>query len=202
MKGSIKSIFFGLLGVLLSVLLFVFVNSSYLSSKKKSGADKVVNFDLKKIEKIKEFKRKIPKKTIKKQKALKPNVRSLIKGMAFGLPAFEIDLDSTSGLLGEDSYMNGAEVQVKPKVVYRPELMYPEKALEENLKGFVVLGVFINKFGELEKADVMESFPQGVFDKAALDNIKKWKFKAAEHKGVSVSTWQEQRITFGSSEES
>ena len=31
-------------------------------------------------------------------------------------------------------------------------------------------------------------------------NIKKWKFKPALHKGVTVSTWQEQKISFGSSD--
>lgn len=202
MKGNFKNILFGLLGVTLSLMLFLFVNSSYLSSKKKTNSDKVVNFEVQKINKKKEFKKVVQKKEIKKEKALKPNVRSMIKGMAFGLPAFEVDLDSTSGLLGEDGYMNGSEVQEKPKVLYRPELIYPEKALEEDVKGFVVLGVFINKFGELEKADVMESVPKGVFDKAALENVKRWKFKPAKHKGVSVSTWQEQRISFGSREES
>ena len=202
MKDNLKNILFGVLGVTLSLMLFLFVNSSYLSSKKKVNSDKVVNFEVQKINKKKEFKKVVQKKEIKKEKALKPNVRSMIKGMAFGLPAFEVDLNSTSGLLGEDGYMNGSEVQEKPKVLYRPELIYPEKALEEDVKGFVVLGVFINKFGELEKADVMESVPKGVFDDAALENIKRWKFKPAKHKGVSVSTWQEQRISFGSREES
>lgn len=202
MRDNLKNIFFGLSGVTVSLLLFVFLNSSYLNSKKKVNTDKIVSFDVQKNDKKREFKKIQQKKETKKEKALKPNVRSMIKGMAFGLPAFEVDLSSTSGLLGEDGYMNGSDVQEKPKVIFRPELIYPEKALEEDVKGFVVLGIFINKFGELEKADVMESVPEGVFDSAALENIKKWKFKPAKHKGVSVSTWQEQRISFGSREES
>ena len=120
----------------------------------------------------------------------------MIRGLSFGLPAFEMDLLADGGPLGSDNYMNGKDVEIKPKVVYRPDLRFPKEALDKRINGYVVVGVFIGSQGSIEKVEIMESEPRGYFDFVALENIKKWRFKPAKHKGVRVSTWQEQRITF------
>jgi TonB family protein len=48
--------------------------------------------------------------------------------------------------------------------------------------------------------DVIESHPKGLFDKAAMASLKKWRFKPAVHKGINVATWQEQKIVFDAEE--
>ena len=195
MKAKLYAFSGALFGLLLTVGLFSFVNSSFMMLKEPKKTQSVTKFKVlkkqpKKITRVK------PKKKPEKKQTLKPNMRNMIKGLSFGLPAFEMDLLADGGLLDADNYMNGKSVEVKPKVTYRPDLTFPEEALKKNINGYVVFGVFIDSSGAIEKVEVMESEPEGYFDQVAMENIKKWRFKPAKHKGVSVSTWQEQRIIF------
>ena len=190
--ASLLGAFFGLS---LTLGLFGFVNSSFMLVKEPRSNSSVTKFKVvkkqpKKITRIK------PKKKPEKKPSLKPNMRGLIRGLSFGLPAFEMDLLVHGGLLDSDNYMNGKDVEIKPKVMFRPDLRFPQEAMDKNINGYVVFGVFIGVQGEIEKIEIMESEPQGFFDDVALENIKKWRFKPAKHKGVVVSTWQEQRIIF------
>jgi len=170
-----------------------------MHKKTNDKVESVTRFDVLK-KKPKKITRIKPRKKPRKKQTLKPNVRSMIKGLSFGLPAFEVDLLADGGLLGSDNYMNGKDVEVKPKLTYRPELSFPQEALDKEIDGYVVFGVFIDSTGSIEKVEIMESEPEGFFDDVALKNIEKWKFKPAKHKGVSVSTWQEQKISFNASE--
>lgn len=52
------------------------------------------------------------------------------------------------------------------------EPIYPLKARQGRVEGFVVLGVRINESGEVEDIKVLRSIP--VFDKAAADAVKQW----------------------------
>jgi protein TonB len=195
MKARLHAFLGALFGLVLTVGLFSFVNSSFMMIKEPKSSKNITKFKVvkkqaKKITRIK------PKKKPEKKQTLKPNMRNMIRGLSFGLPAFEMDLLAGGGLLGGDNYMNGKDVEIKPKVVYRPDLTFPQEALDKNINGYVVFGVFIDSQGTIEKVEIMESEPSGYFDDVAMENIKKWRFKPAKHKGVTVSTWQEQRITF------
>ncbi len=196
MKGYKKTFFGGVFGVFFSVFLLFLVNSSFFTSSRKLNNKKVSKFEIKKIKKKQEIvsQKKKPKKMEKEN--LKPDLKSMISGMSFGIPAFELDLGSGSDFLKNGNYVNGNDVDQKPKVLYRPELDFPEKALSNNISGFVTFGLFIDENGKLQKIDIIESSPKGVFEDTALSNIKKWRFKAAVHKGIKVSTWQEQKIVF------
>lgn len=200
MKAKLHTFLGAFFGLVLTLGLFSFVNSSFMHKKNDKSVKSVTTFEVLK-KKPKKITRIKPKKKPKKKAALKPNIKSMIKGLSFGLPAFEMDILSDGSLLGADNYMNGQDVEVKPKLTYRPELNYPQEALDKNINGYVVFGVFIDSEGLIEKVEVMESEPQGFFDEVALQNIKKWRFKPAKHKGVTVSTWQEQKISFDSSGE-
>ena len=191
----LKAFLGALFGLCLTLGLFSFVNSSFMLVKNPKSKQNVTSFRVVK-KKPKKITRIKPKKKPEKKAVLKPNMRNMIRGLSFGLPAYEMDLLADGGLLGSDNYMNGKDVEIKPKVTYRPDLSFPEEALNKNINGYVVFGVFIDSEGGIEKVEIMESEPQGFFDEVALRNIKKWRFKPAKHKGVSVSTWQEQKITF------
>lgn len=184
----------GFLGVCLSLALFALVNSSLLGFKKDKKSLKT-QFKIAQLKQAKKHLKK-PLKKKSKPKTLKPDMRSLISGLSFGIPALEMDFGSSSDFLNSGSYMDGSKVDKKPKVVYRPDLSFPEEALDKNISGYVVIGVFIDQEGRIQKTDVIESSPRGVFDKVALENLKAWKFKPAEYKGAKVATWQEQKIVF------
>jgi protein TonB len=199
MKSLQRAFIGGVFGFVMSIGLLLLVNASFFGSSRDSNRKTVSQFEIKKTKKKKQLQTQ-KKKSQKKKSSLKPDLKNLISGMSFGIPAFELDFDSGSDFLNNGNYVNGKNVDQKPKVIYRPDLDFPEEAYSNNVSGYVVFGLFINANGELQKVDIIESSPEGVFDESALVNIKKWRFKPAVHKGVSVATWQEQRIVFNAGE--
>lgn len=197
---NFKSFSGGALGFLGSVILLLIVNSSFMNFSKTKKPTEVVKFEIKKQKITKKMSKPKPKAKPKKSPSLKPDLKSMIAGMSFGIPAFEMELGSGSDFLNQGGYMNGSKVDQKPKVIYRADLDFPEEAVSENQSGFVTFGVFIDEEGNLKKLDVLESHPEGVFEKAAMTSLKKWKFKPAVHKGIKVATWQEQKIIFNAEE--
>lgn len=70
--------------------------------------------------------------------------------------------------------------------VKRIEPSYPEKAIEENIEGFVVIEFDITETGTTDNIQVVQSSPKGVFDKNALMAFKQWEFKPAVTNGKGV----------------
>jgi len=196
MKNLLRSLGAGLLGLIATLALLMIINSSLMEMGRTTDTERVVKFEIKKQQQTKKIAQIKKKKKPKKNNKLKPDLRSIVSGMSFGIPAFEVDLGSGSDFLNQGGYMNGSQVDQKPKVIYRAELDFPEEALNANKGGYVTFGVFIDENGNLKKIDVLDSHPKGVFEKAAAASLKRWKFKPAIHKGINVATWQEQKIVF------
>ncbi len=73
---------------------------------------------------------------------------------------------------------------------------YPRGAIRENVEGWVVLLVKIDAVGEVLEATVFDSSPPGRFEKAALEAVRKWKFKPRVVDGKPVGVTGSQRFTF------
>jgi len=43
---------------------------------------------------------------------------------------------------------------------------------------------------------VIESYPEGVFDEAAMQGVNQWKFSPAMYQGKAVRAWARQRVRF------
>ncbi len=54
---------------------------------------------------------------------------------------------------------------------------YPKVAVESNLSGYVVMTFNINKQGDVTDIVVVESNLKGIFDKAAVQALSKWKYE-------------------------
>lgn len=65
---------------------------------------------------------------------------------------------------------------------------YPEKALINNIEGYLVFKFDIKPDGYVTNVKIIESVPEGVFDKYGLNAIKKWTFKPAYKNGKAVLT--------------
>jgi TonB family protein len=79
---------------------------------------------------------------------------------------------------------------VPPKIVYQPELRYPELAQRENVEGMVVLDVTIVKEGMVSDIRVISS-PHPVLTEEAVKNVNQWRFESpavADEKTDVVST--------------
>ncbi|MFK7864556.1 MAG: TonB family protein [Pseudohongiellaceae bacterium] len=74
---------------------------------------------------------------------------------------------------------------------------YPQRALARGIKGFVELSFTVSALGDVEDPVVTYSEPQGVFDRAALQSIRRWKYSAAVENGEAIPTYDvRQRIVF------
>jgi len=88
------------------------------------------------------------------------------------------------GLYVEGKSPSGETVKVVIKS--RPAFKYPRRAQRLGVEGFVVLAFDVNEQGELIDLRVTESKPRLVFDKAATQYIKKFKFEPASLDGSAV----------------
>ena len=88
------------------------------------------------------------------------------------------------GLYVEGKAPSGETVQVMIKS--RPTFKYPRRAQRLGVEGFVVLAFDVNEQGELIDLRVTESKPRLVFDKAATQYIKKFKFQPPSLDGSDV----------------
>ncbi len=63
---------------------------------------------------------------------------------------------------------------------------YPPGPRRKNIEGRVKVKLWIDEFGELTDAEVVESQPPGVFDEAALAAVRGSRYKAAEKDGRPI----------------
>jgi len=75
---------------------------------------------------------------------------------------------------------------VKVVIKSRPPFKYPRRAQRLGVEGFVVLAFDVNEQGDLVDLRVTDSKPRLVFDKAATQYIKKFKFQPASLGGSAV----------------
>jgi len=129
-----------------------------------------------------------------------PNLSSSLSGIDTGLDAF-VNQDSSldNSLLGANTdnvVMTEGSVDKAPSATQRSAIAYPKKAKKMGAKGYVILNLLIDKNGNVVKVKVLESEPQGVFDAAAIEGVKNWKFTPGEYKGKPVKVWAKQKIRF------
>ncbi|QSZ42719.1 TonB family protein [Sulfurimonas aquatica] len=188
-----------------AVLMMILVVSFNKSVKEK---EQVVKKEVRQIKSAKTQKKASKPKPKPKSKPKKaqpkaplPNMNSLLGGVAMNIPEFTTDNiagDSNQLLedIAEDAIMNENTVDVKPKVLSRPPLEYPADAAKNGIKGYVVINLLVGKDGSVELAKVLESQPVGVFDEAALNAVRTWRFSPAMYKAKPVKMWAKQKIRF------
>lgn len=79
------------------------------------------------------------------------------------------------------AYNEGDKNVSKPKIIEKPDPVYPEKYRGDKIKGQVEIGVMFYKDGTLKIINVNSVLPRE-FDKAAVEAAEKIKFEPAVHK--------------------
>lgn len=64
--------------------------------------------------------------------------------------------------------------------------IYPRRALSRGIEGYVIVEFVVTKQGSVRSPVVVESKPQGIFDQAAKDAAKKFKYKPRVIDGVAT----------------
>lgn len=107
---------------------------------------------------------------------------------------FAADVAADVGLEGGLALESG-DGEYLPIVKVAP--VYPRRALSRGIEGYVIVEFVVTRQGSVRDPKVIESNPEGIFDRAAMDAAVKFKYKprvingeAAEVAGV------QNRITF------
>jgi protein TonB len=89
-----------------------------------------------------------------------------------------------------------APIDVTPaKLVKRVTPVAPS-GIPRKTAGFVVVRFTINESGRVADLAVVESQPQGVFDDAAQDAVRKWIYEPRKENGVAVEQPAKARLVF------
>lgn len=141
-----------------------------------------------------------PKRTPTAPPAPLTGLDTSLSGVDMGMPGFSPnDLMSMEGdLLGDGSgtVMTDDTVDQPPRATFQAPMTYPPRARAQGMEGYVVLSLLIGLMGEIEQVEVVESYPEGTFDEAALTGVRQWRFDPALYQGQAVRAWARQRIRF------
>lgn len=78
----------------------------------------------------------------------------------------------------------------------RDNIRYPEIAKEAGVEGTVIVQAFINEKGIVEDVVIVKGVPKTGLDEAAIDAVKKTRFKPAQQRDQAVGVWYSIPITF------
>ena len=65
---------------------------------------------------------------------------------------------------------------IKPSL--RVEPLYPQSAIENQQEGSVILKFDITAKGKTDNIEIVQSFPEGVFDASAIEALAQWEYKS------------------------
>lgn len=96
----------------------------------------------------------------------------------------------------------GMETAGMPVPQYQVAAKYPHRAIQRNIEGYVDVKFDISAIGTTANVSVVNAVPQGVFDRSAVEAVKRWRYRPRMQNGVAVSyPGIVQRITFVLSDE-
>jgi len=118
------------------------------------------------------------------------------------LPNLALGDNFSTGLIVEAPSLPGTDGVSIPLSRYMVPLVratapYPTRALQRGIQGFVELSFTVNEQGRVENPEVLYAEPEGYFERAALNSIRKWQYSPAMDDGVPVPVFDvRQRIVF------
>lgn len=202
---SFEALIISIMGTLGTFFIVYHINSHDESTINKSKQNAVI-FNIKKrpppkiIKKIKKHKQK----TISKTNVLQvPQLNSELSGVKFNNPINNLVLDRSSQTLDkllkqnkDNTVMTPDTVDVKPKISFRPNVKYPDKARKRGITGYVVVKMLIDEYGNIQKSKIIDSSPKGIFEEAVLSMIEESKYQPAIYNGEPISIWAKTKIRF------
>jgi len=108
------------------------------------------------------------------------------------LPIFDSNIELTGG---PDVGGGAMDSDIVPLVRVEPQ--YPERARQRGVEGWVVVEFTISAAGTVKSPRIIAYYPSTVFNRAALQAIRKWKYNPKVEEGVAVERPGVQvRLTF------
>jgi protein TonB len=163
-----------------------------------AGRRRVIDFvRLKQESELETKKRKMPDKKAPEEPPAPPDLHlaqntrpDLDTGNV--LPIFDSDIEITGG---PDVGGGAMDSDIVPLVRVEPQ--YPERARQRGVEGWVVVEFTISAAGTVKSPRIIAYHPSTVFNRAALQAIRKWKYNPKVEEGVAVERPGVQvRLTF------
>ena len=80
-------------------------------------------------------------------------------------------------------------IEIKPKLIRKPPMMYPEEVKDAGIEGTVVVKMLVDIDGTVIETKVLRSSGNYILDQAALEAAERALFKPATQDGVPVRVW-------------
>ena len=110
--------------------------------------------------------------------------------MAIAAPSLDAGLD----LGGPNMGVGASDSDSVPLVRVPPQ--YPIRASERGIEGWVVLKFTITETGTARNPVVVAAKPKRIFDRAAIQALRKWKYRPRVIDGVAVERVEEVKLSF------
>lgn len=86
---------------------------------------------------------------------------------------------------------------VPPILLESGSLVYPEAQKNAEIQGWVLVAYDVDQTGEVNNVRVADSYPKGVFDQAAIEFVRTWRFQPQKRAGTPEAVPNMQsRISF------
>jgi protein TonB len=133
-----------------------------------------------------------------KNPELKTRLAFEINTALAGMPSeFSISAPGISTLeLGLPNIFNASDLDHPLVSVKRMPPLYPVRAKQEKIQGYVTIQFIVNTLGTVEDVAVIESNPSGVFDQSVINCVYKWLFKPGAVNGEVVNTLAQTTVNF------
>lgn len=159
---------------------------------------------LKRERKLQTKDRKIPKKPPPEKHRPPPKMQTQTAQIKqhqvpqMNLPNLDIPLasDRFDGSLLAGLQMGRGKISTDVIPLVRIQPRYPTRAANRHIEGWVKLKFTITEQGTVKDAVVVQSHPSQIFNRAALQAISRWKFKAKVLDGQAFEQVATQTINF------
>lgn len=187
---AIRPIFVVALGIVTAFALFWIMQAliNVDAELQESGGRLTVDFVRLRKDTAPPMKEREPPKREKPEQPPPPPQMNMAQNMKPGDAVAEISpmLDTGVELESATSLgVGGTDRDIVPLVQVDPD--YPPRAKQQRIEGWVAVGFTITAVGTVDDARVIASDPPYVFDRAALQAIRKWRYNPKIEDGKAVA---------------
>jgi len=83
-----------------------------------------------------------------------------------------------------------------PTALSKIEPVYPDIAREAGIEGRVIVQAFIDKKGRVQQVNILQGIPNTGLNEAAMEAVRKTRFKPAKQRELPVGVWISIPINF------
>ncbi|PYQ60969.1 MAG: hypothetical protein DMF58_06365, partial [Acidobacteria bacterium] len=109
-------------------------------------------------------------------------------------PAPQVQLAAPT--VKEGDMVNYDDLEVRPQVISRPNLMYPPMAMRQKVQTSLILTVLVSENGDVTDVRILRGDARFGFNDEAMRLLRGTKFRPAMKDGKRVKTWIPQPVEF------